>query len=250
MENDSKRPFAGENLDDPTGAGEMLRLRSYEETELRRWIKAICHEANIKPTALAKKAGVAPSTINRFVKGQSKNKPNSTTLKKIIKAAQELGVITEDEATPNQKVELTPIHSLSTVKVVGVVEAGAWRSVEDVGKELFSIAVPPGVAAGAQKYGLEVRGESMNKIYPHGTIVICIKLIENGFEPENGRRVVVERTQNGFVEATVKQWRNGQLWPESTDPDHQEPLDVSPESADGHEEVRITGLVVGSYRPE
>ena len=179
-------------------------------------------------------------------------KTNADVLKPgtIYKIRKSVGESLIGSAIDSGQVELTAIPQLSTVKVVGVVEAGAWRDVESTMKELFSIAIPPGAAAGTEKYGLEVRGESMNRRYPHGTIVVCVKAIEAGREPKEGERVIVERTQNGLVEATVKEWRDGKLWPDSDDPDHQEPLDVPKESEDGHEAVTITGYVVGSYRPE
>lgn len=219
----------------------MLKTQKQQQ----EWLREVLLKTGKSPSRLAQDARLTPSTLTRFLKAEDGQMLSANTIFKIERVLEYAG------GSPSDSTQgLTEMPALSTVDVLGSVEAGAWRDVGTVQKKLFSVAIPPNVAAGAQKYGLEVRGQSMNKVYPHGTVVICVSAIEAGREPEEGERVIVERTQNGFVEATVKEYRDGKLWPNSDDPDHQQPLEITPLSELGDEEVRITGYVVGSYRPE
>jgi repressor LexA len=143
---------------------------------------------------------------------------------------------------------------VSSIPVVGAVQAGQWvEAVEWDQDEWYEIAIPPDPRYPNQRrFGLEVRGPSMNELYPEGSVVVCLRLYELGREPKSGERVVVERRRaDGCVEATVKEFRqDGEgvwLWPRSTHPAFQQPV---PFPDDGDEEVTITGLVVGSYRSE
>ena len=96
-------------------------------------------------------------------------------------------------------------------------------------------------------FALKVRGSSMNKKFPDGSHVVCIRMIDWGENPRDGDYVVVQRrNQHGLMEATVKLLRIDDLgkcwlWPESTDPEYQAPLD-----ADG-EDIEIWAIVI-SYQ--
>lgn len=144
---------------------------------------------------------------------------------------------------------------VASIPVLGAVQAGHWvEAVEWERDEWYEVAVPPDPRYPDQRrYGLAVRGPSMNELYPDGSVVICISLFELDREPRNGERVVVQRRRyDGCVEATVKEYRQSDdgsiwLWPRSTHPAFQQPV---PFPDPGDEEVTITGLVVGSYRAE
>jgi len=143
---------------------------------------------------------------------------------------------------------------ISSLPVVGAVQAGHWvEAVTWDQDDWYEISIPPDRRYPDQRrYGLEVRGPSMNELYPEGSVVICVPLVQLGREPRHGERVVIERRRcDGCVEATVKEYRVTDdgiwLWPRSTHPSFQQPLSF-PDSGD--EEVSITGLVVGSYRAE
>lgn len=51
----------------------MILPRGHSPDELRHWIVEICQRRGIAPTTLAKAAGLAPSTINRFIAGTGPN---------------------------------------------------------------------------------------------------------------------------------------------------------------------------------
>jgi transcriptional regulator with XRE-family HTH domain len=139
--------------------------------------------------------------------------------------------------------------------VVGEVAAGvfkeAWKR-DEADWEAFTGR--PGVVAPLRdRFGLVVAGDSMNLLYPPGTILECVNYF--GDEPiPNGKRVIVQRTKrDGTVEATVKELvrdADGIEWlvPRSSNPVHQAFRGDSP--GPGIARVEIIAIVVASIRPE
>lgn len=142
-----------------------------------------------------------------------------------------------------------------TLYIKGIVAAGTWGEAMEVAEsEWEPFTGRSDVAAlPRDRFGLRVEGDSMNQLYPPGTILECVSVFGH-IEIEPGKRVIVlrERT-DGKVEATVKELveDNDELWlvPRSTNPAHQAfKLDDSgdPEIV----ETRITAIVVASIRQE
>lgn len=143
---------------------------------------------------------------------------------------------------------------LTTIPVIGAVEAGTWReAMEWAPSDRYDLAVNhdpdhPGV----RRFGLIVRGPSMNRVMPEGTVLICAKLLDLGENPVPGDYVICRRLQpSGLVEATVKQYevdRDGRhwLWPRSDHPAHQAPIPL-PAAAEGSfadEDVIVDAVVL------
>lgn len=153
--------------------------------------------------------------------------------------------------TGDKIVELGPM-----LFVVGEVAAGvfieAWRKPVD---EWEAFTGRPDFGAPAnERFGLRVMGDSMNELYPPGTVLECVNYY--GHEPiENGKRVIVQRTKvDGSVEATVKEYvraDDGIEWlvPRSTNPIHRAFRGDKPDAV-GISKVEIIALVVSSIRPE
>lgn len=124
---------------------------------------------------------------------------------------------------------------LEQVFVRGDVQAGVWReAIEWEGSEWYSITTPSDDRfPGLERFGLEVRGASMDRLYPEGTIVIVVRFSDLARGPETGERVVcLRRSGTGEFEATIKQYEldpRGRhlLWPRSTDPEFQQPFVLS-----------------------
>lgn len=151
-----------------------------------------------------------------------------------------------------------PMGGTDQVEVVGHVEAGKYKPQLEWGIGERYTVQPPQAARFAHlpRYGLEVRGESMNLAFQPGTVIICVPIDDFTEEMRSGQRVVVKRVGRDTedFEYTVKelvQERDGTfwLWPRSTHPEHQQPLrlDETAQEADG---VEIVAIVVGSYRDE
>lgn len=140
--------------------------------------------------------------------------------------------------------------------IKGEVAAGIWKEsweLEPDDWEVFTGRAD--VKAPLQRrFGLRVCGESMNEIYPIGSIVECVQY--DGLEQiPTGRRVVVQRERiDGSLETTVKELvrtTDGIEWlrPRSTDPSFLPFRGDKPDDPD-IVRVEILAVVVGSYRPE
>lgn len=140
--------------------------------------------------------------------------------------------------------------------VVGNVAAGqfleAWKVPPDEWEAYTGRADVP--APIQKRFGLRVAGDSMDQLYPIGTILDCVEYDGNEVIP-SGKRVVVQRTRiDGTVEATVKELiraEDGTEWlvPRSNNPVHQAFRGDMPNEPD-ITRVEIFGIVVSSIRPE
>jgi hypothetical protein len=135
---------------------------------------------------------------------------------------------------------------------LGTVAAGLWSEVPELQENLLErvpVAPDSRFPADAQ-YALRVRGASIDKIAPDGSVIACVDITAAGIEPRVDDLVCVERRRGSLVETSVKRVKRGrkglELWPESNDP-QQKPLLM----ADGKSEttVEIKALVIGIYMP-
>lgn len=149
------------------------------------------------------------------------------------------------------------LRQSNILMVKGAVAAGVFKeAMEWPESEWFAyiggshIQVDP-----KRRFGLKVEGESMNELYPHGTILDCVSVFDSS-PPRSGQHVIVLRSQAGDgVEATVKEFildQEGRYWlvPRSNHPAFQAPIPVDDPNGGDDDEVRIIAVVVGSYRPE
>lgn len=145
------------------------------------------------------------------------------------------------------------------VFVRGVVEAGLWIDSDEMEfprDEWIPLEIPSDDRfPHGERFGLLVRGNSMNLIYPEGTILVCINPLRLGYEPGNGDHAIVRlRRQDGLVELTVKeiveQEGHWWLWPRSSDPAHQQPIEVGTLNGAEEEAVTIMAVVVNAILPK
>jgi transcriptional regulator with XRE-family HTH domain len=212
-----------------------LRLREFRE------------RLGLTLEGMADRSGISTSQLSRWEAGRS-NIP-SERLPELARSYEcRIGDIFEEDDSPY--LPLGP-----TLYVRGPVQAGQWLEVWEYPEdEWTSFTGRPDVTAPLRdRYGVRVVGESMNDIYPAGTILECVSFL-GGAEISNGKRVIVERLrEDGEREVTVKEYHEDQdgVWlvPRSSNPAFQTPLRVDVEEP-GIVQTRIVGVVVGSYRPE
>lgn len=127
-------------------------------------------------------------------------------------------------------------HQVWTVMIIGEVAAGVWHeaAADAFEPESYTVPVDPRFRKEDQ-FLLRVRGSSINRRAPSGSLVRCVRAyaiseLYSGREPRDGDWVICQRTRNGFAESTVKQCRmtGGKLllYPDSTDPAHQDPIEI------------------------
>lgn len=197
---------------------------------------------------MEEKSGFSKSQLSRWEQGRS-NIP-SERLPDLARAY-ECRIADIFEEDPSPFMSLGP-----TLYVKGVAAAGRWHQAweqpeDDWGTFTGRSDVTTPLS---DRFGIRVQGDSMNEIYPHGTIVECVSFL-GGAEIANGRRVVVRRRRNGDeYEVTIKEYHKDEegvewLVPKSSNPAFQSPIRMDEQEA-GIDEVRVIGIVVGSYRPE
>lgn len=143
------------------------------------------------------------------------------------------------------------------LEIRGSVRAGVWLELNDdapMGSDLLRKTVPLAIDprfGHAEQYVLRVEGASMNKVALSGEYIVVADWVQLGQPITDDDLVVVRRERAMTYEITMKRVKVAGdkilLWPESTDPRWQEPIDLS----DGETgvEVRIIGLVIGKYTP-
>lgn len=139
---------------------------------------------------------------------------------------------------------------IGMVPITGRVAANTWLSVDDMDFGYDDIEYVPSLGNYPLEwqFGLLIDGNCLNKIAAHGERLICLNTIAAGVEIEDGDLAIVERKRfNGqMVERTAKRVRRAadgfELWPESTDPAHQDPIRLYrvPEG----EEISVIGKVL------
>lgn len=153
-----------------------------------------------------------------------------------------------DRVEPTQLGPLIPIQ--------GAVAAGVFRDRLEYPEEeweMFTGAANVDAPI-KQRFGLRVEGDSMDLLYPPGTILECIRYWGD-FSIPNGRRVIVQRVrQDDGVETTVKEYmedKDGVVWliPRSSNPAFQAPFRCD-QPEQGITDVRVIALVVASTRYE
>lgn len=263
------------------------RLRDQIRVQLGDLAKAL----NWRPTQWARAAGLAPSTLNRFLNQEVQHIPSTPTLHSLVDAARqriheaqlEWRVARARGEVPPEREHSEPyagadellwslnatlgrseaelkanlMRNAAAVTVIGTVEAGVWReAIEWDEDKKYNIHVPMGESPnGVRRFALEVSGNSMNLVYPQGTILICEDIIDRR-QPENGERVIViRRDRSGLYETTVKEYQvdaKNRIWliPQSSDPEFQTPMLLEDHHQGEEDSLRILAAVIGSYRPE
>jgi transcriptional regulator with XRE-family HTH domain len=208
-------------------------------------LKELRKEAGLTQADLAERLGVEQPTVQRWEGGR--REPSLSTLEQIARV---LGVSPSAFFSDAAGVPLGP-----QLFVKGSVAAGVWQEATEWPESEWQsfIGRHDVIADFEHRFGLRIDGESMNEIYPPGTIVECVSVFGRA-EVKSGKRVIVirENDQHEF-EATVKEYiedDDGRAWavPRSRSPAFQ-PICLD-EPEDGITETRIAAIVVASIRPE
>lgn len=140
--------------------------------------------------------------------------------------------------------------------IKGEVAAGVWKEAWEVDPDDWeAFTGRADIAASVrERFGLRIVGQSMNEVYPEGSIIECVAYDHEEPIPTGKRVVVVQRDFHGSVESTVKELHRDEqgiewLVPRSTNPAFQTPLRAD-QPGEGIEEVAIVAIVVASIRPE
>ena len=207
-------------------------------------LKNIIKSKGLNQVSACKLLGVSVQCLNQWIHGK-----RSPSIKDINNICEVFGV--------DQNYLMTGELETDTIPVIGYVQAGIWQEAIQWEQTDFKPIYSPvdDKFKGKRIYALEVRGNSMNLLYPAGSCVVCVSAEDyyNVVGPiESGKKVVVQRRNplDNTIEATVKQYMQNEfgtfLMPQSTDPTFS-PLRTDDGSCG---ETKITGVVIGAFRKE
>ena len=227
-----------------------LELLSYgpEMLTVAQKIRALRLARQMNQTEFGELLGVTQASVSRWEKGSMPDPPL------VARLAEMAGEEVLHFLGGNSDVSFMPAQNQYLVR--GAVAAGVWVEAFEWPEDQWEpYTGGDHVKADAgRRFGLRVDGDSMNMVYPSGTILDCLSVLD-GNQPQSGQRVVVVRKRaDETLEATVKEYlvdADGKEWlvPRSTNPSFQTPFSMD-DPGDGVVEVTIIAVVVGSYRPE
>jgi len=129
-----------------------------------------------------------------------------------------------------------PTTSVGAVPVIGQVSAGDWLNVEDVeNADAYDMDYIPATTEFPVdwQYAFTVKGNSINRVANEGDKLVCLDLIKSGIEVSHDDLIVAEQSKHDgqMLLRTAKRVRRTsqgfELWPESDDPKHQQPIIVN-----------------------
>lgn len=225
------------------------------EMTLKKRVKERLDALGLNALQAAKKAGLGESYVRDILRGRTLS-PNAVNLGKLADALQ----TTPSELMGREMGESTirPVAAkVGGVKVLGRVAANTWYTVDDeaaVDLEDDDVERIPSVSGYPVEwqFGMIVEGNCLNKVANDGDRLVCLDLIKSQVNIDEGDLVIIERRKfDGMMRQItakrVKRTSAGfELWPESTDPAHQEPI-VLKDVPDG-EDIRVWAKVLWVLR--
>lgn len=160
--------------------------------------------------------------------------------------AQRFRVTVQWLLTGKDKEKVLPLDFLP---VTGKVSAGLPQPVESIETDsLFEMIPASSDYPSEWQFAMEVEGESLNKIAPNGSRLVCLSIDESGYSVQDGDLVIVERRMfdGQAIERTAKRIRKTSqgfdLWPESNSEEHQKPIPIN--GNEDSEEYSVRAVVL------
>lgn len=194
----------------------------------------------------AELSGLSKSTISRTENGLSELTESTA---QALAAAYGVDIATIRYGEP---VNNASDVAFSSVIIKGSVQAGDWsESPEWPQDEWYSMSIPhEPLLEGITLHGCVVLGDSMDRRYPEGTILIWSDIHETGEPLIDGKPYIVKRSRSGEFETTCKIIKLVEetwfLFPDSNNPKWKP---VPATGLEG-EELVVLGRVIRSYRNE
>jgi len=204
-----------------------------------------------KQVELARYLDLDPSVVNKILKG-----------KRLIKSeeADKIRLFFNDTLTPSfdhstiiELVEETQVRA----PLIGNVQAGAFIEAFEL-ETSECVPIFGELTKYQHPFGLRVLGDSMDKVYPSGSVLVCQQLSDYPRDLQSGNRVVIKRRAAGdLFEVTVKEYSTDGsaviLTPKSNNPKHKPQKiingDIEHHSA-GAPDLEIWAVVIGSMHSE
>lgn len=171
------------------------------------WLIVNLKQPGKSQSGLARHLGIQPSAVNKIVNGSRKLASHE-----VAGAAAYFGT-----ATPDAEIHKRPMTGMVSAPVVGTVEAGTFREVDELGvdDDRAEIVIPSDDRfPNARVLAFDVAGDSMNALLPRpilpGDRVSCVAYedVAHQVPLRDGMVVVVERVRSG---GHMREWSIKQL---------------------------------------
>lgn len=195
-------------------AAQYVRDMTWHD-RLRRLVK----DKELTMADLSRLSGVPYDSVNKYLRGDIQQ-PRGNTLDKLAAALETTTIYLTNGLTDRKPLPANPIP------IRGSVAAGVWLEAgeKDLEPADWLPFNPVPQFPHESVYCLKVQGDSLDKVAPEGSTLVCVDLHKGGITIRDGDLVVVQRTreQGGLVEVTAKrvhQVPGGyELRPESSNP--------------------------------
>jgi hypothetical protein len=227
------------------------------ETKLqRRILTETAEKYGVNFVEWARRAGISGSTLYNFM-----NRPNAKSLSwsTLVKLAGVFPSLTPEELAGRRKVQ-TVLTRSAVIRIKGAVQDGVWQPDYEYDiPDQYMTSIPwDDWSTGKLLFGMDVRGDGMNEIYPEGSILACCSIYQWPNALRSRKHYIVQRYRpDGEVEASCKELiidKDGaSLRPRSTNPSHRPisfawPIHGFDVEVDG-DRVTIAAIVVRSVSP-
>ena len=235
----------------------MAKISHKAEVRRQALRKALA-AANLTPSEASRLAGLpSANALFNFLNNRSQSLSQDT----IERLARAIPGATIASLTGNE-VAMPSVAEMQGVVVRAIAEGGRWREAFDLRRQEQYEALLP-VSAAHQScgaFGVEVHSPGFERVFPDGTILVCIPFPQFKGELRSGRRLIVQHVIGKRLEITVRELEidalnRAWLWPRSDHPEHQAPI-AMPWPFTGelwkHDISRfsVTAVIVGAYIPQ
>ncbi len=211
---------------------ELQAPQGHSKEAVRAWLNNVIEAYHMKPTSWAKSAGLAPSTINRFLTSRDDmGNLSASTIDKLSSAL--IGSVMHSAhshwTSNNERSEgffsipsvLVDVPMIGFVSENNILKAGSTdidlrkASWNDRFEKTLTVPVPtPWIAT--KMVGFDVDGICYDPIYPNGSILICVPIFSMDGPPSPGKRLIVyEKQENEKYKTYLRELSldpNGRAW--------------------------------------
>lgn len=179
---------------------------SKEREQQRAWVRGVAQAAGLTPTELAKKAGLTPSTLNRFLNDEKVTHLLSTrtiaAIRKVVgDSNHEPAPLPIDTEMPRILKSKVGVLGLDDLPVLGHGEGGKDGLFFDNGEVRQYVPRPATLLRVNQAYAIFMHGHSMEPRFREGELLY----VNPHRPPSQGDDVVIEMTDGrGFVKRLVR----------------------------------------------
>lgn len=233
---------------------DVCRAFRYPLAMMEDWLQQALESSGMKQAELARQLHAKfnwpddRSVINKVLKHKRKlSAIEAMQIAKITMHPLPGGVMeaVEEEVRSAQPTgDLRPLDTpIGFIHITGKVAANTWMDVDsmDFGYDDLEVVPTLGGIPPEWQFALVVEGKCLNKVANHGDKLICLDLVKAHGDAQPEDLVIVERRRfaGQMVERTAKRLKKTakgmELWPESFEPEHQEPIALY----EPHEDVEI-----------